>query len=309
MKSHFNALRNSGSTVSQVNKSIKTAKAIFTYAFDSEYVISNIMQRYPKLQRVQGEPTANRAVFRETELQAIFATATLFESALFGTLGTSGARPGEVYALDWSEVYLDVEKPYFRVERTWCSKGYRFYPPKTKAGRRTVPISPWLASILRAHRVSSGGQGLVFPSEAGTPLNKPNVRMRVWIPLLERAQVRYRDLYSLRWSFVSFARASGEEAFNVSRVIGHARSTIVDAVYAHTVDSALAGVSESVADRMGLKPPPERPTPPRPPTTPAQHPSLRVIEGGRRAEQQNQREGRKRVENARAASPKAGASD
>jgi len=112
MKAHFNALRNSGSTVSQVNKSIKTAKAIFTYAFDSEYVISNIMQRYPNLQRVQGEPTANRAVFRETELQAIFATATLFESALFGTLDTSGARPGEIYALDWSEVYLDVEKPY-----------------------------------------------------------------------------------------------------------------------------------------------------------------------------------------------------
>jgi len=39
MKAHFNALRNNGCTVSQVNKAIKTAKAIFTYAFDSEYTI------------------------------------------------------------------------------------------------------------------------------------------------------------------------------------------------------------------------------------------------------------------------------
>jgi hypothetical protein len=88
MKVHFNTLRNGGCTVSQVNKSIKAAKAIFTYAFDLEYVRSNIMHRYSKLQRVDGEPKANRGVFSEPELQAIFATATPFELGLFGTLVT-----------------------------------------------------------------------------------------------------------------------------------------------------------------------------------------------------------------------------
>ena len=48
MKAHFNTLRNSGCTVSQVNKSIKAAKAIFTYAFDLEYGTSNIMQPGPE---------------------------------------------------------------------------------------------------------------------------------------------------------------------------------------------------------------------------------------------------------------------
>ena len=76
-------------TISQVNKSIKVAKAIFTYAFDSEYVRSNIMHRYPRLQRVEGEPKANRGVFSELELQAIFATATPFVLGLFGTLSIS----------------------------------------------------------------------------------------------------------------------------------------------------------------------------------------------------------------------------
>jgi integrase len=296
MRAHFSALRKTGCTVSQVNKSIKTAKAIFTYAFDSEYVTTNIMQRYPKLQRVEGEPKANRGVFTEAELKAIFATATPFELRLFGTLSISGPRPGEIYALDWSAVHLDVEKPYFRIERTWCSKGFRFYPPKTEAGRRTVPVSAWLASILREHRAGSGDVGLVFPSAAGTPLNKANVRKRVWIPLLNRAHVRYRDMYSLRWTFVSLARASGEAAFNVSRIIGHARSTIVDTIYAHTVESALSRVSESVAERIGLTPP-TRPVPPDPPPAPRKAPKLRVINGGgRRAE--NQRDGRRSVDDA-----------
>jgi hypothetical protein len=35
MKAQFNALRKIGCTVSQVNKSIKFAKAVFAYAFDS----------------------------------------------------------------------------------------------------------------------------------------------------------------------------------------------------------------------------------------------------------------------------------
>jgi integrase len=210
--------------------SIATCVQDPSVSLDLEYVTSNVMQRYPKLQRVAGETKANSGVFTEAELHAVFEIATAFELALFGTLSMTGPRPGEIYALDWAAVYLDVEKPYFRVERTWCSKGLRFYAPKTEAGRRTVPISARLASVLRAHGSSSDGKGLVFPSEASTPLNKANVRKRVWIPLLKRAEVPYRDVYSLGWTFVSVARASGEAAFNVSRVIGHSRSTIVDTI-------------------------------------------------------------------------------
>jgi hypothetical protein len=72
------------------------------------------------------------------------------------------------------------------------------------------------------------------------------------MPLLERVQARYRGMYWPRWTFVGLARASDEAAFRVSRVIGHARSTIVDTSYAHTVDSSLAEVSESVLERLGL---------------------------------------------------------
>jgi hypothetical protein len=168
-----------------------------------EYVTSNVMQRYAKLQRVEGETKANRGVFTEAELQAIFATATAFELALFGTLSMTGPRPG--------------------------------------------------------------------------------------------------------WTFVSLARASGEAAFNVSRVIGHARSAIVDTIYAHTVDSALAGVSERVAERIGLTPP----TPPAAPDPPRQPPKLCVIEGGRRAEGNDQRDVRRTIEaeDARGRSPRERTSD
>jgi hypothetical protein len=71
------------------------------------------------------------------------------------------------------------------------------------------------------------------------------------------------DMYSLRHTFASIGRSAGESSFSVSRVMGHSKSTLVDAVYAHSMASGLSGVAENVTARaLGLKP------------------QLRVIEGG-----------------------------
>jgi len=105
------------------------------------------------------------------------------------------------------------------------------------------------------------------------------------------------------------SRASGEVPFNVSRVIGHARSTIVDTIYAHTVESGVAGVSDSVAERAGLAVTPTV-EPPKPPTAPSGRPKLRVIDGGRRPPRsENQRDIRKTIENAPDEQSKEGTSD
>lgn len=54
-------------------------------------------------------------------------------------------------------------------------------------------------------------------------------------------------------------------------------SSRIDAIYAHTVESGVAGISESVAGRAGLKPsvPPQPPKP----TPPSGALRLRVIHG------------------------------
>jgi hypothetical protein len=70
-------------------------------------------------------------------------------------------------------------------------------------------------------------------------------------------------MYSLRHTFASLGRVAGESAFNVSRMMGHSRSTPVDQVYARSMQSGLASAAESVTARaLGMKP------------------QLRVIDGG-----------------------------
>lgn len=123
----------------------------------------------------------------------------------------------------------------------------------------------WVQVNLRPHEsLRSGSEGLVFPNAKGNPVNPSNVRRDIWIPLKRRAAVRTLDLYSLRHTFASMARTSDESVFNVSRMLGHTRTQLVDDVYAETVQSGLASVSESVTSRaLGTA-----------------KPKFRIIEGG-----------------------------
>jgi hypothetical protein len=63
-----------------------------------------------------------------------------------------------------------------------------------------------------------------------------------------------------------------------------------------------------VAERIGLTLP-TPPAAPDPPTAPRQPPKLRVIEGGRRAEGDDQRDIRRTIDDAPAKGPRDGTSD
>jgi integrase len=266
---HFDAMRE-GRAVSQegqpasvqtVNRALRAMKAVLFFALERELIERNVMQRFRPFEGGNGERRVKRGAFTEAEVQAILAAAKPQERALIGLLCFTGLRPGEAYALDWSAV--DLAAGNLRVVRSWDYRGGQFVAPKTEAGVRVVPLAGWLVAELIAHRERTSGEGLVFGNARGKPMNPSNVRRDLWLPLKKRAGVRCLDLYSLRHTFASLGRTAGESAFNVARMMGHARSTIVDTTYAHTLQSGMASVAESVAARaLGVKP------------------QLRVIEGG-----------------------------
>jgi integrase len=256
---HFDSMREKGATVQTVNRALRTMKAVLFFALERELVERNVMQRFRPFEG--GEAKVRRDAFSESEVQAILGAARPNERALIGLLCFTGLRPGEAYALAWSDV--DLVAGCARVVRSWDHRGGKFVEPKTKAGARVVPLSGWLVTELTAHKERSGEVALVFGGRTGRPMNPSNVRRDLWVPLKKRAGVRELDLYSLRHTFASLGRTAGESAFNVARMMGHAKSALVDQVYAHSMQSGMAGVAENVTARaLGLKP------------------QLRLIEGG-----------------------------
>jgi integrase len=261
----FDDMRAAGASASTINRVLRTLKAMWFMALERELIERNPLTRFRPFERTTADTgrQVNRGSYSEAEVRALLAAAQDHERSFIGLLVLTGLRPGEVYALRVCD--LDLTAGAVRVARSWDHRGGLFVLPKTKAGIRTAPLAGWLVTELQAHvdRLGLKDEALLFGTAAGTPYNPSNVRRDLWGPLLKRAGVRSLDMYSLRHSFATLARSAGENAFNVSRAMGHSRSTLVDQVYAHSLASGMTGVAERVAGRVfDVKP------------------QLRVVEGG-----------------------------
>lgn len=257
-----------GTSVALLDRIVRVFKTLLFHGVtDLEVLDRNVLARFKPYERSDASPgrRVSRGAFSEDEVRALIGAARPHERALIGLLTFTGMRPGECYALRWADV--DLQAGTARITRTWDWRGKIFTSPKTEAGKRMVALSGWLVAELQAHKARSGGDGeaLIFATRTGRPMNPSNVRRDIWSKVVNRAGVRPLDMYSLRHTFATFGRVAGESAFNVAHAMGHSRSTLVDQVYAHSLQSGMASVAERVTARaLG------------------EQPKLRVIEGGAR---------------------------
>jgi integrase len=103
-----------------------------------------------------------------------------FERTLIETAYLTTALEGEVLALSWSDLELPTEgtgRMAIRRNLSWAStKGEkcrpRYFPPKTKAERRTISIAAPLVADLTQRKLQcpASVDDLVFPTEGGNPV-------------------------------------------------------------------------------------------------------------------------------------------
>ena len=110
--------------------------------------------------------------------------------ALVALAGGTGLRWGECTGLRWESLDLDakvvhVVRVAVEIAGTVAVKPY----PKSRAGRRTVPVPDFAVGLLAAHReaFSAGSRGEVFTNSSAGPLRRTLFRARVWRPSLVRA--------------------------------------------------------------------------------------------------------------------------
>ena len=125
------------------------------------------------------------------------ATAGIWRT-LIKTAFVSGARSGELLALRWTDLELPREgagKIAVRRSLSWARRQGeeirpRFYPPKTKAGIRTIGIPAELVSDLRRWKLECppSVDQLVFPAPDGQPMHRERLLRQGSYPALPRAR-------------------------------------------------------------------------------------------------------------------------
>ena len=180
--------------------------------------------------------------------------------ALYVLAVHTGMRRGELLGLKWDDV--DLEGATVRVRRTLTriDNGRRLAlgPPKNKKSRRTVRLTERAVEALRSHLerqledIEALGdlykdQGLVFTTEAGTPINPSNLRQRSFAPLLKRAGLPQITFHDLRHTCASLLFQKNVHPKFVQELLGHASVAITLDTYSHM----LPGMGGEAADAMG----------------------------------------------------------
>jgi integrase len=189
--------------------------------------------RLPHREQVQDEDGEQAKAFSGEQLAVVLALTPARHRALTELLAGTGLRVSETLALQRRHLPLDGEQPHVRVRRALV-KG-TVAPPKSRHGRRNVPLAPSLVDRLRAHLADlpDSPETPVFATASGTALDADNLRRRMLKPLVEEAGAPWAAFHTFRHTFASMQLSRGVNIVALSRVLGHFSPRVTLDVYSH----------------------------------------------------------------------------
>lgn len=226
-------LRDAGRSLAMRRKVLTNLKTILSYAQSRGFVAQNVARsvRAPASRRDEvREMRPGVEMPTKAELRAMIDNASPRWRGFITTAIFTGMRASELRGLRWQDVDLDAGVIHVRQRAdAWGIMA----PPKSKAGRRDIPLAPMVTNALREWRlacpkIESGALYLVFPNNLGRVESHSNIWKRVFCPLQVECGITRDDgkakygLHALRHAAASLFIEQGWTSKKVQTVIGHA---------------------------------------------------------------------------------------
>jgi len=220
-------------------------------AVDDELIEDNPLAKWTYKKQ---EPPKSRDIvdpFTPDEQQAIIdkCLPAMANQVLF--MLWSGLRTSELVALQWDDI--DFRRGVIIVDKalTQAAKG-EVEGTKTRAGRREVKMLGPARSALtaqKAHTFLAGGPVFLHPVKGTQWAGDQEIR-KYWVPLLKRAQVRYRRPYQTRHTYASMMLSAGEHPMWVAQQMGHSDWAMIIRVYGKWMPSADEGAGTRAEEKF-----------------------------------------------------------
>jgi integrase len=205
-----------------------------------------IKVRQPRDDAEEAEPLEMPS---KAELKAIINGVTGRWRPLIITAVFTGMRGSELRGLQWQDI--DLKAAVVKVRRradAWDVMG----PPKSKAGRRDIPVPPIVVQTLREWKLAcpqgeANNLGLAFPAPSGGVLSHScilkdgfgplQIELGITMPGTKGKPVARYGLHALRHAAVSLWIEQGLQPKRIQQLAGHSSIRMTFDVYGHLFKS------------------------------------------------------------------------
>jgi integrase len=239
-------------------------KAAFEMAVDEGRLVRNVVKLVTPPEYAPGE----RATWSRTEVRRFLRVATKDRLHAAWRLSLYGLRRGEVLGLRWSDIDLRAKTLTVSRARVLVDYKVRIEPPKSRNGKRTLPLDDELVAALTElrkrqaresetaghfYRVSledldwyTAGDEYVATDELGIPLH-PEAYSDEFTRLLKRAGLPKIRLHDSRHTTLSLMEKAGVPISIVSKWAGHYDAAFTMRTYVDASDDDLKQGRQALA--------------------------------------------------------------
>jgi integrase len=225
-------------------KSLMTLKSILDKAIQWGYLTKNpaAFAKAPKRQRKEIE------VLSPAEMRLLIDSADDRYKAIIATGYHTGLRMSELFGLKCCDI--NFAKGILEVRQS--SQNGVFFELKSTSSRRDVPMPTFLVDTLLKHLawqrewIEENKDDLVFTNLQGGHMSYQNFTRRYFEKALKTAGLRRITPHAMRHSYATTLLTAGEPIQNVSKLLGHADSSITLRVYAHVLPEAALSTARRI---------------------------------------------------------------
>jgi integrase len=223
----------------RVRTILNMVKAIIDIAIDYEIIKDNPANDIKLPKHIKQE----RKPFTKEEVKLLIDTATGWFKNYLAFAFFTGARIGEILALNWSDINLSQK--YITINKR-IKKG-KIGTTKTQSSNRDVPIFDSLMPYIIEQKKYSNDENVFINPRNKKPFYDAKRLTPHWKRLLNKANLEYEILYTTRHTFITNMLKSGKlSILDIAQIVGHTNTEMIIKNYAKYIKGEQLKISRAI---------------------------------------------------------------